>query len=80
LSASSFQITPLDYLVVIVAVVTAIATEAGHLESHLTWMALQMIILFYASELLIQRMPSFKSRFSGVVMAALTLVAIRGLL
>jgi hypothetical protein len=78
-SETSFQITPLDYLVVIIAVIISIVSE-GRGGSELTWMALQMIALFYASELILQRVKSMRNRVSGALIAMLSLVAARGLL
>ena len=79
-SETSFRITPLDYLVVIIALIIAIIPQSAGTGSELTWMALQMIVLFYASELILQRYNTVRNRISGTLIAMLALVAVRGLL
>jgi len=79
-SATNFRITPLDYLVIIIALIIAVIPDNGGSGAGLTWMALQMIILFYASELILQRQETIRNRFTRTLIAMLTLVAIRGLL
>jgi hypothetical protein len=76
----SFRVTPLDYLVIIIALFMAIVPEDSGTGAQLTWMTLQMIILFYASELILQRIGSVRNRLSGVIIAMLSLIAVRGLL
>ena len=75
-----FSITPLDYLVVIIALTVAIVTSDGNSHSGITWMALQMIILFYACELMIQHLNSVRNRISGAMVAMLLIIATRGIL
>ena len=79
-SEKSFRITPLDYLVIIIALIITVIPENGGSGADLTWMALQMIILFYASELILQQLKTVRNRFTGALIAMLALVAIRGLL
>jgi hypothetical protein len=75
-----FRITPLDYLVLIIAVIVAVAPDIGIGSSNMTSMAIQMIILFYSAELLIQRKDSVRNSFSGFLAASILLVAARGFL
>lgn len=77
---ANFRITPLDYLVIIIALIITIIPESEDADSKLTWMVLQMIVLFYASELILQRLNMVRNRFSGAIITMLTLVALRGLL
>jgi hypothetical protein len=42
-------------------------------------MTLQMIVLFYVSELILQQQVTVRNRMSGAVIAMLSLVALRGL-
>ena len=79
-SENNFRITPLDYLVIIIVLIIAIIPENGDKGDKLTWMGLQMIVLFYASELILQRLDTIRNRLSGALIAMLTLVSIRGLL
>ena len=74
-----FQITPLDYLVVIMAVIVGIAPGIEHGASSMIWIVVQMIILFYACELVIQNMKSPLNSFTGAAGLALALIAYRGL-
>ena len=79
-SETNFRITPLDYLVIIIALIIAVIPDNGDSESGLTWMTLQMIVLFYASELILQQQETIRNRLTGTLIAMLTLAAIRGLL
>ena len=74
-----FQITPLDYLVVIMAVIASMVPGIEHGSSSMIWMVVQMIILFYACELVIQNMKSRLNSFTGAAGLALALIALRGL-
>lgn len=74
-----FQITPLDYLVVIMAVIASMVPGIEHGASSMVWMVVQMIILFYACELVIQNMKSRLNSFTGAAGLALVLIAFRGL-
>ena len=78
-TSDQFQITPLDYLVVIMAIIASVAPGIEHGTSSMVWMVVQMIILFYACELVIQNIESCINRFTGSVMLALGLIAYRGL-
>ncbi len=75
-----FQITPLDYLVVIMAVIVGIAPGIDHGASSMVWMVVQIIILFYACELAIQNMTTRYNSFTGAAGLALALIAFRGLI
>ena len=75
-----FRITPLDYLVLVIAVIVAIAPDIGIESSNMTWMAIQMIILFYSAELLIQSKGSVRNGFSVTLAASIILVAARGIM
>jgi len=75
----TFQITPLDYLVIIMAVMVGIAPEIEHGSTSIIWIIVQIIILFYACELVIQNMRSRLNGFTGAAGLALALIAFRGL-
>ena len=79
-SSSEFRITPLDYLVIAIALLIEFLPGENHFRESIIWMIVQMIILFYVGELLIQNMTSRFNRFTGSVMLALGLIAYRGLL
>ncbi len=71
-----FQITPLDYLVVIMAGIVGIAPG---IENGASSIVVQIIILYYACELVIQKMKSPLNSFTGAAGLALALIAFRGL-
>jgi len=75
-----FQITPLDYLVVILAMIVGLAPGIDHGASSMIWMVVQIIILFYGCELVIQNMKSQFNSLTGAAGLALALIAFRGLL
>ena len=77
---NNFQITPLDYLVIVIALIIAVVAEGGGIDKSVTWMALQMIVLFYASEFILQQVETIKKRFLGAIIAMLALLAVRGLI
>jgi len=77
---SEFQITPLDYLVIIMALIIGLVSESGLESSSIVWMAIQLIILFYASELIIQKNASRFNSFTGSLAISLALISIRGLM
>ena len=74
-----FQITPLDYLVVIMAIIVGVAPGIEHGASSIIWVVVQMIILFYACELVIQNMKDQFNSVTGAAGLALALIAYRGL-
>ncbi|MBN4063697.1 hypothetical protein JYT79_02835 [Cardiobacterium sp. AH-315-I02] len=49
-------------------------------RESIIWMLVQIIILFYVCELLIQNMKSQYNRFTASVALALALIAYRGLI
>jgi len=78
-SSGEFKITPLDYLVIAIALLIEFLPGENQFRESIIWMIVQMIILFYIGELLIQNMTSRFNRFTGSVMLALGLIAYRGL-
>lgn len=74
-----FQITPLDYLVIMMALVIGFVHDSGFGSEDLVWMAIQIIILFYACELTIQNMEKRLNSLTGSAVVALALIALRGL-
>ncbi len=78
-SSGEFKITPLDYLVIAIALLIEFLPGENQFRESIIWMIVQMIILFYVGELLIQNMTSRFNRFTGSVMLALGLIAYRGL-
>jgi UDP-GlcNAc:undecaprenyl-phosphate GlcNAc-1-phosphate transferase len=50
---ANFQATPLDYLVILIAVIVPNLPEFSADDSHLGELALKLIVLFYGSEMVI---------------------------
>ena len=79
-SNDQFAITPLDYLVIIIAVVVALMPETDVGTQSLTFVAIQMIILFYSAEMIIQKMRSSRNALAGTLLVTLILLSARALL
>ena len=77
--SEQFQITPMDYLVVMMALVIGFVQGSGFESEDMVWLVIQIIILFYACELIIQKMRKRLNRFTGSALLALALIALRGL-
>ncbi|MDT8283706.1 MAG: hypothetical protein RQ982_12980, partial [Gammaproteobacteria bacterium] len=78
-SNEEFKITPLDYLVIAIALIIELLPGDNSFRESMIWMIVQIIILFYMCEIVVQNMCSRWNRFSGSVALALALVAYRGL-
>ena len=78
-SKDEFTITPLDYLVIAIALVVEFIPGESIFRENIIWMIIQIIILFYICEILVQNMMCRVNRFSGSVLLALALIAYRGL-
>ena len=77
---NQFAISPLDYLVIVIAVVVALVPGSQFGASSITWLVIQMIILFYSVELLLQNMSALNNRFVGAVATGLALLVLRAFL
>lgn len=75
---AQFRVTPLDYLVVLIVLALALLPEEMLQGGGLVEMALHAIILFYGAELAMRQMRSRWNFFTGSILAALMIVAIRG--
>lgn len=78
-SNNEFKITPLDYLVIAIALIIEFIPGENAFRENIIWMIVQIIILFYVCELVVQNMGSRINRFTGSVAIALALIAYRGL-
>ena len=78
--AEQFQITPLDYLVIMIALIIGFVPDSSLGAEGLVWMAIQIIILFYACELIIQNMEKRLNGLTGSAMLGLALIALRGVI
>ena len=80
LSNETFQITPLDYLVIIFAMVIAFVPDSSLNMHGIIMMSLQMIVLFYACEMIIQSISGMYNRFTGSLVATLAIISLRAFL
>lgn len=76
----NFQITPLDYLVIIMALVFGAFQETSFVSPGIMWIAIKMIVLFYSCELVIQNLGRKQYRLTAATVIALSLIAFRSLL
>jgi len=74
-----FRVTPLDYLVVLIALALALVPEASRQASGAVEMALHAILLFYGAELAMRQMQSRWNFFTGAMLVSVATVAVRGL-
>ncbi|MFN2309184.1 MAG: glycosyltransferase family 4 protein [Gammaproteobacteria bacterium] len=75
-----FRVSPLDYLVVLIALALAVVPAASQEASGLVGMAIKAILLFYGAELAMRQMRSRWNLFTGAVLVSVGVVAVRGLL
>ena len=72
-----FRVTPLDYLVVLIALALAVVPEASLHSSNVVQMALHAILLFYGAELAMRQMGSRWNFLTLSILASLSVVAVR---
>lgn len=75
-----FRVTPLDYLVVLIAFALALIPDASTPDAGVVKMAFHAILLFYGAELAMRQMQSRWNLFTGSMLASVGIVAVRGLL
>jgi UDP-GlcNAc:undecaprenyl-phosphate/decaprenyl-phosphate GlcNAc-1-phosphate transferase len=75
----TFQITPLDFLVVLLVVVVPNIPDLGLEEDHIGEMALKLIVLFYCSEAVTNIMSKRWALARIGLISALAIATIRGL-
>lgn len=75
-----FRVTPLDYLVVLIALALALLPEAAIQNDGIVRMAFHAILLFYGAELAMRQMQSRWNLFTGSMLVSIGAVAARGLL
>jgi UDP-GlcNAc:undecaprenyl-phosphate GlcNAc-1-phosphate transferase len=78
-ASDEFKITPLDYLVIAMAFIIELMPGENASSEIMVWMVVQIIVLFYLCEIVVQNMKSRFNRFTGSIMLALALVSYRGL-
>ena len=75
-----FQVTPLDYLVVLIVILLAFMSEMGYTDISAIALVLQLIVLFYGVEVTIKYMVNRWNVFTVSLLGSLAIVAIRGTL
>lgn len=75
-----FRVTPLDYLVVLIALALALVPETSLQASGVVEMALHAILLFYGAELAMRQMLTRWNPFTVSILVSLGVVAARGML
>lgn len=74
-----FEVSPLDYLVLLIVVVLGLMAEAGYVETSTIQLAAKLIVLFYGVEIVIRHMRNRWNLLTVSVLLSLGLVAARGL-
>lgn len=74
-----FAVTPLDYLVLLIALALALSPESSLQNSVLIEMAIHAIMLFYGAELALRQMHSRWNVFTGALLVSLGVITVRGM-
>ena len=74
-----FDVTPMDYLVVLAVLVIAILANSKVVGEGMTAIALKSIILFYGCELILTRMEGRLNAFTVSMLISLLVLGVRGL-
>lgn len=73
-----FQVTPLDYLTLLIVIVMGVVSETGHLEESVLGVIIELIILFYGTEVVIRHMRSRWNSLTLSTLLSLGVMAVRG--
>lgn len=76
---ASFRLSPMDFLVLLMAVAVAMLPEGQRDELHLVPITVKLIVLFYASELALRYMRTRWSVCTLACLSALLVMMVRGL-
>lgn len=76
---SFFQVTPLDYLVLLMVIVTGIMAELGYVGHSVIGFIVKLVILFYGVEVVIRRMKSRWNILTLSALASFALISMHGL-
>ena len=68
---AGFNVTPMDYLIVLAVLVLAVLASNGVVDTGITAIVLKTIILFYGSELVFNRMKNRWNPFNLAVLVSL---------
>ena len=73
-----FHVTPMDYLVTLAVLGTAVLAKSGIVDAGMMAIALKTIIMFYGCEVILTRMKSRWNVFTVSVLASLLIISVRG--
>jgi len=74
-----FRASPMDFLVILIVIALSIFASIGALDAQTTSIILKITILFYGSELILNRARKQWNFFTGCVLASLMITSYRGL-
>ncbi len=76
---SDFRTTPMDYLVIVVALTASLLIRNSPETAEIGLMAAKLIVVFYACELIVKRMRTKWNFLNAATLVSLTVLAYRGL-
>lgn len=76
---SGFNLTPTDFLVIVAVLSLTLLSVRGLIDDRITAITLQAIILFYACELVLNRMRYRWNLYTVATLAALAVISARGM-
>jgi len=76
----SFNVTPMDFLIVLAVLALAVLANNGMVAANMTAVALKTIILFYGAELILSRMKHRWNFFTVSVLISLLVTGMRGMI
>ena len=79
-NGSGFNVTPMDFLVVMAVLALAVLANKGVVDAGMTAVALKTIILFYGAELILGRMKQRWNIFTVSVLVSLLVIGVRGVM
>ena len=75
-----FHVTPMDYLVTLAVLGTAVLAKSGIVDTGMMAIALKTIIMFYGCEVILTRMKNRWNVFTVSVLASLLIITVRGVM
>ena len=75
-----FNVTPMDFLVVMAVLALAVLANKGIVDAGITAVVLKTIILFYGAELILGRMKQRWNVFTVSVLVSLLVIGVRGVM
>ena len=79
-NGGSFNVTPMDFLLVLALLALAVLASKGMVDLTMTAVALKTIILFYAAELILNRIEYRWNVFTVSILGSLLVIGVRGLI